>query len=242
MTSSLLHILAMFFMLLDHTWAMLLPSQEWLTCLGRIAFPIFAFMTVEGYFHTRDFKKYMLRMLVFALISEIPFNLMYSGLIFYPYHQNVIWTFMLSLLLIHWIETVKKKGNKGLTIGVSLLACVLGFAGGFLAMLDYYGTGVLTVLVFYFFRERKWYNIVLTILCMWQIHVNMLGGYYYNVEIFGMKFELMQQTFAMLSLIPIYLYNGKKGIRSKAFQYFCYSFYPAHMLLLYVIYRISLGF
>lgn len=108
-STAALHIIAMLFMLMDHLWATLLPAQEWLTCVGRIAFPIFAFMSVEGYFHTHNFKKYLLRMLVFAVISEIPFDLMYGGTWFYPVHQNVIWTFILGLLGIHIMETVRKK-------------------------------------------------------------------------------------------------------------------------------------
>ena len=95
LSSTTLHIMAMIFMLMDHLWATLFPAQEWLTCVGRIAFPIFAFMTVEGYFHTHNFKKYLTRMFIFALLSEIPFDLMYGGTVFYPYHQNVIWTFSL---------------------------------------------------------------------------------------------------------------------------------------------------
>lgn len=56
LSAAALHILAMAFMLMDHLWATLLPAQEWLTCVGRIAFPIFAFMAVEGYFHTHNLK------------------------------------------------------------------------------------------------------------------------------------------------------------------------------------------
>ena len=89
-SAALLHIIAMALMLMDHLWATLLPAQDWLTCAGRLAFPIFAFMTVEGYFHTRSFKKYILRLLLFVVLSEIPFDLMYGGTWFYPVHQNVI--------------------------------------------------------------------------------------------------------------------------------------------------------
>ena len=70
-----LHILAMLFMLCDHLWATLFPAQEWLTCIGRLAFPIFAFMIAEGCYYTSNMKKYMQRLFLFAVISEIPFNL-----------------------------------------------------------------------------------------------------------------------------------------------------------------------
>ena len=124
-----LHILAMTLMLMDHLWATLLPAQEWLTCAGRLAYPIFAFMAVEGYFHTRSFRKYALRMLVFAVLSEVPFNLMCGGTWFYPVHQNVIWTLLMGLLGVHLLETVRRKQKPALfaaaAVGVILAGAVL---------------------------------------------------------------------------------------------------------------------
>lgn len=111
LSAAALHILAMAFMLLDHLWATLFLSQEWMTCVGRLAFPIFAFMAVEGYFHTHSFKKYAQRMLIFAVLSEIPFDLMYGGTWFYPVHQNVIWTLLIGLLGIRAMEAVPGKGE-----------------------------------------------------------------------------------------------------------------------------------
>ena len=136
-STAALHIIAMLFMLMDHLWATLLPAQEWLTCVGRIAFPIFAFMSVEGYFHTHNFKKYLLRMLVFAVISEIPFDLMYGGTWFYPVHQNVIWTFILGLLGIHIMETVRKKKKTPVFVLTAILVTIAGGLLGTLTMVKY---------------------------------------------------------------------------------------------------------
>lgn len=234
-SSFALHILAMGFMLCDHLWAMLFPAQEWLTCIGRIAFPIFAFMIVEGYFHTRNLRQYLLRMLIWAVLSEIPFNLMYSGGFIYPYHQNVLWTFLVSLLLIILLEKIRLRFQPILTVILSLPIVIAGFILGYAGMVDYYGVGILTVLTFYFFRKRNWKNRLCQFLCMYILHVNMLGGYYYEVQIFGFELDIVQQGFALLALIPIWLYQGQKGIYNKAFQYFCYAFYPVHMLLLFGI-------
>lgn len=235
LSSAALHIIAMVLMLMDHLWATLLPAQDWLTCLGRIAFPIFAFMAVEGYFHTRNFKKYALRMLLFAVISEIPFDLMYGGTWFYPVHQNVIWTLLLGLLGIRLMEAVCKKQKLWLYILVCVLTVIAGLAVGTLGMVDYYGAGILTVFVFYFFRGRKWWCFLGQLAVLYYINVQILGGLMYPITLFGMDLEICQQGLALFALLPIWLYRGRQGYHSKPFQYVCYAFYPVHMLILYLI-------
>lgn len=235
LSAAALHILAMAFMLMDHLWATLLPAQEWLTCVGRIAFPIFAFMAVEGYFHTHNLKKYLLRMLIFAVISEVPFDLMYGGTWFYPVHQNVIWTLMMGLVGIHLMENVRKKKSTFVYILVSTIVVILGGLLGTLSMVDYYGIGVLTVFIFYFFRGRKWWCLLGQMLALYWVNVELLGGLMYPIRLFGMEFELCQQGLALLALLPIWLYRGRQGYHSKPFQYFCYAFYPIHMLVIVLV-------
>lgn len=234
-SSMMLHVMAMFFMLCDHMWATVIPGNQWLTCLGRLAFPIFAFMLVEGYFHTSNLRKYVLRLLLFAVISEIPFNLMYSSSWIYPYHQNVMWTLLLGIGCIYLNELAGKKGKVWLRLLVAFGTITIGFLLGFLTMTDYYGVGVLTILVFYFFRERKWWNLLAQVAVLYYLNVEILGGLYFEITLLGMTFQIVQQGLALLSLIPIWLYRGRRGYHSKWFQYLCYAFYPAHMLILYAI-------
>ena len=236
-SSCSLHILAMACMLCDHMWASLFPYMEWMTCVGRIAFPIFAFMIVEGYFHTKDIKKYLLRLLIFAVISEVPFDLLYGSMPIYPYHQNVMWTLMLGLLGILAIETVKKKQKLWLTILTSVGVVLGGLVIGTISMIDFYGAGVVMVLVFYFFRGRKWWNYLGQLVFMYYINSEILGGLYYNVKLFGHNFEVVQQAIALVALIPIWLYRGRQGYHAKWFKYLCYGFYPAHLLILFIIWK-----
>ena len=235
LTSRSLHIFAMLFMLLDHMWATVFTNQQWMTQVGRIAFPIFAFMTVEGFVHTSNFKKYMSRLFVFALITEIPFNLMVSGRLYNPYHQNVLWTFIIGLSLVYINECARKKGKWWLIILTVLGTSLLGYVIGMITFVDYNGAGVLTVLAFYFFRGRKWWNYLIQFACLYYINAEYLQGLNFEVEIFGKTIEIVQQGLAVLSFPFIMLYKGRPGKKSKAFQYFCYAFYPAHMLILWVI-------
>lgn len=234
-SSAGLHVLAMGFMLCDHLWAMLFPAQEWLTCVGRLAFPIFAFLIAEGFRRTRNLRRYLLRLLFWAIVTEIPFNLMYSGGVIYPYHQNVLWTFLLSLVLIAGIEKCRASFRPVWAAPMSAGLAVLGFVLGFAVMIDYYGVGVLTVLTFYFFRERNWKSRLGQFVCLYILNIELMGGLSYTFQLFGLELEIAQQGFALLALIPIWLYQGRQGLHNKAFRYFCYAFYPVHMLLLFCV-------
>ena len=166
-TSASLHIMAMAFMLCDHLWGTIIPGNDWLTCIGRISFPIFAFMLVEGYFHTKNLKKYMGRLFIFAVISEIPFNLAMGSSWFYPVHQNILWSFLISLTLIHWNEKAKMNGKPWLRLIVGCLSVIIGYLIGIITMVDFYHAGILTVLAFYFFRGRKWWQWPATFRIRW---------------------------------------------------------------------------
>ena len=230
-SSAGLHILAMCFMLVDHLWATVVPGNDWMTCLGRLAFPIFCFLLVEGFFHTRSRRKYARRLLVGALISEIPFNLMCAGRIVYPIHQNVLWTFLIAFGLMAWIEQ-RKDGQPWRKFLRWVIAFLTGMVAGTLTMVDYYGYGIAMVLVFYLCREKCWQNRLLLVAALYWINVKMRGGLVYEFAFLGRLWVIHQQGFALLALIPIWLYRGRKGYSSKWFQYFCYGFYPVHMLIL----------
>lgn len=227
-----LKLLAMGLMLLDHMWATVW-SVPWFTMAGRLAFPIFAFQIVEGFYHTSDRKRYMKRIALFAVLSEIPFNLVVADSFVYPYHQNVMVTFLIALLLMNCMEN--NRGSLPRYLGISAVCVVLGFALGLLSFADYYYYGVFIVLLFYWTYQRPFGRLIqlfgLVYIC------DAMAGLVYPVELFGQTFEIGQQMLAVLALIPIWLYDGRQGYHSKPLQYACYAFYPVHLLVLYLLSR-----
>ena len=215
LTAAHLRILALFLMLLDHMWATVVPGNLWMNCVGRMAFPIFAFQIAEGYRRTHDFRGYCKRLAIFALVSEIPFNLMISGSPRFWYHQNVMLTLLLGLLSCRaWDQ---RKWWQLVLLG---LAGVLTFP-------DYGILGVCTVLMFHVFRGQKLLQLAMLVAINWF-------GFEGQQLVLG-TFKLPIQAFAILAILPIWLYNGEKGRGGKWLQYGSYVFYPAHMLLLWLL-------
>ena len=185
--------------------------------------------------HTKNLRKYVCRLLLFAVLSEIPFNLMYSSSVVYPFHQNVIWTLLIGLWMIHLNEKAKASGKTLLQILTAAGTVFLGAILGLITFADYNSAGVLMILVFYFFRGRTWLCCLGQFAGLYYINFEMLKGLVFPVTLFGITTEIPQQGLAVLALLPIWLYRGRKGYSSKWFQQLCYWFYPAHMFLLWLI-------
>lgn len=233
LTSNMLRLIAVLLMVSDHIWATYMSFGDWMTYIGRMAFPIFAFQIAEGFVHTKNFKKYALRLLAFALISELPFNLFYSSRWFNPYHQNVMFTLLLGLMAIKVIDNLKKN-HKPKDIALSALWLLLIVVGSVLGFVDYGFNGMLMVVLFYICRDFP-FAWLLQLIGMIVINVILFEGQMIPTEIFGKAVEIPTQAFAVFSLIPIWLYGGRKGVSNKFLQYGFYAFYPVHMIILYLI-------
>lgn len=233
LTSNMLRTIAVILMLSDHIWATYMSFGNWMTYIGRMAFPIFAFQIAEGFVHTSNFKKYALRLLGFAVVTEIPFNLFYSSRWFNPYHQNVLFTLLLGLLAIYVIGNLKKNRTPK-NIGLSVLWLALICIASVIGFVDYGFLGMLMVVMFYILRDFP-FAWLAQLVAMVLINIVFFEGQVIPVELLGKSFEIPTQGFAVFSLIPIWLYGGKKGKSSKIMQYSFYAFYPVHMLILYLI-------
>lgn len=224
LSGSSLKVLAMVIMLIDHTAAFLLNKSTAATTtlftlgavsyspyrimrdIGRLAFPIFCFLLVEGFLHTGNRRKYGINLLLFACISEIPWNLAQSGNVFYLQKQNVFFTLFLGYLAFCAVEYFREKQL------LSLLCMAALFLVSLKLNADYSYRGYVFLLIMYWLRNEKPAQA-------------MIGS--------GWLFYEWKACFAFL---PINMYNGKRGfIRGKWMKYFFYAFYPVHILIIYLI-------
>lgn len=213
--------------------------------IGRLAFPIFCFLLVEGFLHTKNIKKYALRLFIFAFISEIPFDFAFYKKFFAWQHQNVFFTLFIGLVVISGINIVLKRfaDKKPLC---TLLAFVIAVAGMVLAEFlkcDYAALGILVIVILYMFHSKKSTSALLVSIIFVAYCINPAISTYkqlvaydiVNTNIYAFVFYMLStitQAFACLGFIPIHFYNGEKGLSLK---YFFYAFYPAHLLLLGII-------
>ena len=223
---TMLKLIAMVSMVFDHVGDMFFPGLMWPRMIGRLAMPLFSFCIAEGFAHTRDKKKYLLRMGLFALISEIPFDLAFEGKIGFG-HQNIMLTFFLSILGLMLFDAIRGgKDNKEKKIpfwrtGLGVLAVALLALASLVLHADYTAFAVIAVFLFYLLRQK--HPLVRSAAGVAFLALTRTMGYYCATG---------------FSFIPLALYNGKKG---RGLKWLFYVFYPGHLLLLAVIKAVLKG-
>lgn len=213
--------------------------------IGRLSFPIFCYLLVEGFLHTKNVKKYAIRLFLFALISEIPFDFAFYKTFFEWQHQNVFFTLFIGILVMYGIDFFKKrfKDNRPLCSLLVFAVIVAGMIMAEFLKCDYSSLGILVILILYLFHDNK--SLATAFVCIIFITycINPAITMYNELEVYGYRtnnfyafaFYMMisvLQAFACLGFIPIHFYNGKKGLSLKNFFY---AFYPVHLLLLGII-------
>ena len=186
--------------------------------IGRIAFPIYCFLLVEGMRHTRNAGKYILRLAIGILLAELPFDLLFEGGISWE-AQSVMVTLTLGAVMLLCMQKTEKKWLKPLWI---LPFAILAE----LAQCDYGAGGIAMIAVFALF-DRLSLQTVALFLVNWQLLPSAA------VLVFGVV--VIIQLFAVMAMVPIALYSGRKLTRSRGLQWAFYLFYPAHLLLLWII-------
>ncbi|OOM10392.1 TraX family protein [Clostridium saccharobutylicum] len=240
MNSSQLKILAIISMVLDHVSWILLPNIEIFHFIGKIAFPIFCFMIAEGYIKTRNKKKYLLRLLGIAVLSEIPF-IMTFRLVFGPswIALDTIFDLVLGLIAIWSYDSCKFKGKFIIILILGALALLFQIDGDFF--------GVLVIYIFYkyhdnFKKQAKYYTLVSLIEILILPIYGIIESLIMNMPISEIiqtvsstnywLYLLIEITGLIVALIPLKFFNGEKG---KNIKLFFYSFYPLHLIALYLI-------
>ncbi len=241
MTSFILKIIALITMFCDHFGDAFVGSFSFLNLIGRIAFPIFAFQISEGFIHTKNRKKYFLRLGIFAIISQVPFSLfLQTFLNGSPFSLNVLFTMLLglsSIAIYQYFKDLFRKDNNELKQTLSkfhldkLIGIVFALLIGYIAKLldtDYGFWGVLVIFAFYFFKDNKLAMIISYVtLCVIRYGIQIIQSSY-QIE------YVLLGIFTVLPIVFISLYNEKQG---KKIKYLLYIFYPVHLLVLYLLFK-----
>ncbi len=200
-----------------------------LRCIGRFSFPVYCFLLVEGFYHTRSRGRYLRNLLLFALVSEIPFDLAFYNTLLETDFQNVFLTLAIGLMALWLAEGLwNRLRSRFVEMDTTSPSAIwlLRFLTGLLSVVpaallaealntDYGGWGVAVIYVFYLLHDRKTLAAVAGVAIMTIMQ---------EIEIFGFP-----------GIFAIRAYNGTRGKQPK---YFFYIFYPAHLLILYGVCRL----
>ncbi len=233
MTSNRLKCIAIVLMIIDHYAYVFLPYNDpftiFLRFIGRFAAPIFCFLVAQGYHHTTDKFKYLLRLLAFAVVSHVPFVLLFEHPIFPVEKTSVLWSLSLGLLSLIIVNT--PKFNIAIKLLLVLGVCFLADFG------DWNFVAVLWVLSFGYFRETKLLQIIFFSAAGWVFYIQPNMG---NIDLTLTELHPQYAMFGIFgALLFILMYNGKRGVKSRILSIACYVFYPLHLLVFYLINTMS---
>lgn len=225
--------------------------------VGRISFILFAFLAVESFMHTRSRRNYLLRLGLFAFVSEVPFDLAFSKKVIDYNSQNIFFTLFISVLVLtvwewaaknlHMLKKARVQRDAGWYVcvgaflGIQFGAVLLGCITAYFLRTDYKYMGVLLIFVLYIFRDRPFYVKIVPAACvmffgMWSINCLRYAGMYTTEYLFRFS---MRELYGLFAFIPIALYDGTRGRQLP--KAVCYGFYPVHLLLLHGVTRIISG-
>jgi len=210
----ILKIIALSTMIIDHYGAIFQPSEMTFRMIGRLAFPLYCFLLVEGFIHTKDIKKYGLRLLAFAIISEIPFDYAFYGGLHWE-HQNIFFTLFIGLAAMYLIENNKATVNNAplIAIGAAATATLLAT--------DYNFIGIIYILSFYYSRNLPIMRRMSVVAAVIFVTNYLSTGWI--------------QQYSLLALPIILMYNNKPGPKNKPLQYIFYWAYPLHLFIFAII-------
>lgn len=175
--------------------------------IGRISFPLFCFLLVEGFFHTRNWKRYTARMFLFAILSEIPFDLTFAHTPFSAGSQNIFFTLGIGLLVLAGLNRFRFQEVW------EVLIIALGCGAAYFLRTDYSFFGIILIVSLYMLHESKSMKCLTGAFLMAHESIAYYGS-------------------GALAFIPVWFYNGTRG--NIKLKYFFYWFYPAHLLFLYL--------
>lgn len=225
MTTFHIKLIAIITMVIDHVGLFFFPHLLWPRLIGRIAFPLFAWLIANGAKHTHDMRAYGLRLFALAVVSQIPFALANTAIGGPLFYLNVVFTLTLGLLAIYAIQSQQHRFMQALAV----FACA---AIANLIHADYGAAGVFSIVAFYIFFDRKMLLVLsqVVILGILPILVSFLEtALAASLSLFyiGSVFE----AYSLAALGFIVLYNGQLGIRATQLFYY---FYPTQYVLLYL--------
>ena len=222
LTSFMLRMLALISMFIDHAGLALFPRIGMFRCIGRLAFPLYCFLLVQGYIHTHDLRAYTRRLLLLAFLSEVPFDLLIFGHVISSMEQNVLFALLLGLAAVYAADRFEAEPPR------AAMNILLVFMASMLFWVSYGWLGVALCIGFYKLRHSR----AKQALCLLCIE----GLYCLSLALSGVETSwVLVSLCAMFAAIPVYLYSGKPGLRHKFVSFLFYAAYPLHIIALLII-------